>query len=524
MISSSPPPCFPIPQSFAAPMNLPYGLLSLGVAAALTGLACAQSGGPEDYNFNFHNMGTDAAVFTTGPVLFGALTGNQNFAGPGDSIRTCYGIDSFQGGRNQSTGRTNITHLSWIQGSSLTSNGVSIGLSTVLAQSVDSLDGDACFSSLFLQGNDTITGNPITLNSQFGASFVPPVLFPGPFGGSFLNLSMEVVGSNGIGITLDSTLGEDSNGFPLIPHVIFEVQGPVDGGFDNNQYYLASTSETIGLGTAGLGTGGVTNGNERMGQSIFGAGNTADVTGAISHNRLTGFTPATGLVAGTTVTFNGPQQDHWTGYHLASQTPMAWAINDGSTGGGGPDWSISGPISTINLRTIDIRAGAENPGSGALISEPGLAFNSPFYVWSATPAALMLQEPMSWDTTLGFASPGSQVLGPQSTSRAGLQTVPVNFDALTSAFLSVASLSAGTTHLPALDIDADGSGDIFEFGEGLGTVGEATLPNAVPLVLSPKPGLAGTKLGVVSAGIQLDVSQFTLSITEFSSGVTIVLQ
>ena len=501
-------------------------LLPYGVTAMLAGLASAQSGGPEDYNFNFHNMGTDAGVFLSGPALFGALTGAPGFAGPGSSIRTCYGIDSFQGGRNQSSGASNITYLSWIQGHSLTSPGVSIGLSTVLAQSVDSLDGDACFSAIFAQGNDTLTGNPVTLNSQIGGSFLPGTFFGfGTGGRAFLSLAVEFAGSNGLGITMDSILGEDANGFPLLPHVIFEVQGPANGGAGNTQYYLASTSERIGLGTAGAGTGGVTNGNGRMGQSIFGAGNTADITGAISHNRITAFNPATGLVGGTTVAINGPEQDHWTGYHLASQTPMAWAVNDGSTGGGGPDWSVSGPISTVNLRTIDVRAGAEEPGSGALISKPGLVVNSPIFLLSATPATLMLQEPMSWDTTLGFASPGSQMLGLRPTLRAGLQTVPINFDTLTSAFVLVAPLSLGTSYRPALDPDADNSaGAVVQFGEGLGTAGESTLPSAFPLVTSPKPNLAGTKLGIASAGVQLDLAEFTLGVTEFSSGVTVVLQ
>lgn len=78
-------------------------------------------------------------------------------------------------------------------------------------------------------------------------------------------------------------------------------------------------------------------------------------------------------------------------------------------------------------------------------------------------------------------------------------------------------------HLPAQDFDADNSTDILGFGEGLGTPGESTLPFAVPLVSSPKPGLAGTRLGIASVGIQLDVALFTLGPTEFSSGVTVVL-
>ena len=267
-------------------------IAALSTALALMGVTHAQTGGPEDYNFNFHNMGTSEDVFATGPMIFGALTGNQNFAGPGDSIRTCYGIDSFQGGRNQSTGGLSITHMSWVQGASLLSTGVDIGLSTILAQSVDSLDGDACFSSLFSQGNDTVTGNPITLRSQFGASIDPPKFNLQT--GIFLDLVLELDSSTGFNLTLDNTLGTDSNGFPLIPHVIFEVQGPANEGINNNQYYLLSTSERIGLGTAGMGTGGVTNGNGRMGQSIFGLGNTADLTGTISHNRITAFTPGAG--------------------------------------------------------------------------------------------------------------------------------------------------------------------------------------------------------------------------------------
>lgn len=513
--------------------SLPSTALALAASATA---ALAQTGGPEDYGFNYHNMGTDSAVFVSGPVLFGALTGNQSFAGPGDSIRTCYGIDSFQGGRNQSTGFANITHLSWVQSASLFSpNGVQPGLSSVLAQSVDSLDGDACLSSFFDQGVDTVTGAPITLNSSFGGALLLPS-FQIPLGSTGLEIAAEFAGSNGIGIELPFTLGADGNGLPLIPHVVFEVQGPQNEGPNNNQYYLASTSEKIGLGSAGSGTGGVTNGNGRMGQAIFGI--TADLSGAVSHNRITGFSPATGLVGGTTVSFSSPASDHWSGYALATQTPMTWAVNGTSSGGGGPDWRVSAtPITSLDLRVLDVRAGGEGDtlfsqttGAvpfGTLIDNPGLIFNAPAFLWSTQSATLMLQQPLSWDTSTGSAIPGSPSFGFLATTRAGLQRLPIHSDPLTAGFLAIAKLSFGTSFRSAADPDADffgPPGTYLEFGQGLDIDGESRLPQSLPAVAGPKPNLAGERLGIAAVGLQFDVATLQLTATEVASPVTVVLQ
>ncbi len=496
----------------------------------------AQTVAPDDYNFNFSNMATEVSVFTTGPLLFGSLSGSgePQFAGVGDSIRTCYGIDSFQGGRNESTGFSNITYLSWVQGHALSSPGVDIGLSSVLAQSVDSLDGDACFSALFFQGLDTMTGQPVTLRSAMGGAFVPGlILQPGTGGGSMATLVLEVVGSNGLGFQMPSTLGSDKNGFPLLPHVIFEVQGPANGGPQNNQYYIASTAENLGLGAGGEGTGGVTNGNGRMAQSLFGAGSTADLTGAISHNRLTAFSPATGLIGTTTVTLSGADHDHWSGYVLASRTPVTWAINNGRTGGGGPDWSVSGSISTIDLRVLDVRAGGEGDSLfsaesgtaplGSSLDNPDLAVNAPLFLWSASPATLMLQQPLSWDTSTGAAVQGDADVGQFFTDRAGLQRLPLRFDRLTSAFLGIQGLALGQTFRSALD-PSDGGVSQLQLGQGLGVDGESRLPNAFPIVSKPKPNLAGRRLGLTAAGLQFDAITGQLVLTEFASACTIVLQ
>lgn len=516
-------------------------LLTASAAVALTGLANAQTGGVEDYNFNWHQVATTPAVFTAGAGLFGVISGTPNFYGVGDSIRTCYGIDQFQGGRNQSDGATNITWIAWTLGHAVVSAGPDVGLSSVIGATVDSLEGDACLSGLFIQGTDSTTGLPITLNETIGVQLTLGFIAGlGTGGGAFASIAVELVGSNaalpgfGVGVQIPNTLGVDPTlGFPLLPHIIFENQGPVNEGLQNNQYFLASTTETIGIGTAGSGTGGVTNGNALQGFGPLGA--TADASLAYSPHRFTGMDNAGVFVGITTVFFTAPQNDVFILGSLATQTPATWAISGTSTGAGGPDWVVStDPVATVNLRTLDVRAGGEGDTLsslstglaplGASIDNPGLAFNAPFYLWSGTPAG-MLQLPFTWDTTLGFPSPGSQILGPQATSRAGAQTVPINFDALTGLFLGVGALTVGGPFSSAVDIQADGvASSLFDLGLGTGSEGESLLPVAVPIVPAANPGLAGTRIGIASAGVQFDVIANTLNVTEFSSGVTVVLQ
>ena len=227
--------------------KLPFSIASAFALVALTPVGLAQTGAVDDYNFNFVNMSSGLNTFFTARQLFGAVTGGVGSMG--GSIRVCYGIDSFQGGRNESTGSTNITYLSWIQGHSNNSPGLELGLSTVLAQSVDSLDGDACVSSLFSQGFDTVSNRPVTLQTVIGASILLGLVpSPGSGGAFFPTILVELAGSNGVGIQLPTTLGS-SGDFPLLPHVIFEVQGPNNRGLSELNTSSRPRRRTLGSAT-----------------------------------------------------------------------------------------------------------------------------------------------------------------------------------------------------------------------------------------------------------------------------------
>ena len=488
--------------------------------AALAPTAVAQ--GPFDLNWANMEYGTftGAAGIVPDSALFGAILGGSPAPGfgPGDTIRVCYGIDTTQGGRNQSESRWEALAFQVQLGYSNSASpfGIPLGVVSLHSASVDSLDGDACFSSLFAQGSDSVTGNPITLNSRL--EFVAALgVLPVPTGSGIYDVRFQFLGSTGV--TGATTLGTDASGFPLLTNLIYELQGPLNGGGGGTHYFLYSTSETVGTGVNGVGTGGVTNGNGRQASAILGS--TADLTGAISHNRMTAYAPGPGLIGTTVVPFTGFDTDVCAIGMVALKTPFLWAVQEDAagnpaTGGGAPDWRISGPVSVVDLRATDVVAPLE------AAANPGIIFNAPFFLWSATPAGAMLQQPMSWDTSSGTAQPGSSVLGPQLTARAGAQTVPANFDAVMLSFLSKSAQSFGGDFLAASTGPSTG---LTPSGQGTDEVGMGTLSaGAFPLAPAPAPGLAGVRLGIAAVGLQFDVLAPSLSLTELASGLTIVLQ
>jgi hypothetical protein len=320
---------------------------------------------------------------------------------------------------------------------------------------------------------------------------------------------------------------------PLLTHLIYEVQGPLNGGPTDNQYYLASTSEALGVGDgAGNFTGGVTNGNGQQAFSLFATD--ALSSGAISHNRLTGYTPAAGLFGTTTVTFNGPETDMWVG-SVAFRTPVLWAGKEQAggvnTGGGGPDWVVSSdPVDNVIVRSIDILAGGEGDSSTAAGFGKVLVANRPVFLYSATPAANMITNPFSWDDLGGgiaIAQPGGIILGPQITLRAGSQTIPANFDTVTTAFLGITPLTFGTDYTSALDSGLDGStATLFENGQGIAGGGMATWATGspVPAAAAANPASQGTEIGIAAVGLQFDLVTNQLGLTEVYNSLEIILQ
>ena len=231
-----------------------------------------------------------------------------------------------------------------------------------------------------------------------------------------------------------------------------------------------------------------------------------------------------------------------------SPTPRA----GGSAAAGGNDWQASvAPVSVVDLRFNDHLAGAAtNPdvlackgGVGGLPAagfDPCIFFNQSFFVWSATPSGSMLNTPMSWDDlntpgigALVFPQPGSIVLGPTLTSREGPQTIPVNFDAVTSAILSVSGLSLGSSFSCSDDIFFDstiavGGTSLSAFWEGMFgpiTSGVSGFSGgAIQVVGTPNPNLAGQEFGIAALGLQVSACTGLLSLTEVANSLTINFQ
>jgi hypothetical protein len=494
-------------------MNYRSTLLTASAAVALAGLANAQVNGPHDFNWASIHSGPAAVLFD--PNFFsGGNPGNP--VGIGDGLRVCYAVAVTQGGRNQ----TGQAFVSWFRvaqawGGNNTTPGVDIGPLFIASQVSQAVGDDSCLSGLFIQ-----TG---TINSGGSLFLGAPGVIAGTAGtsinqGGFWNIAFEFIGTN---LPSVATTAGTQGGLagPLLAHLVFEVQGPVAEGGNNKQYWLGSTSEKNGISTAG--TGGVTAGANGFGSAVYGV--PAQTSSAVSGTRWTSFDAGAGLLNGGTIAF-ATAGDLETLHAVAFQTPYYSGANNGNTGSGNSDWRVtSAPTSVINWRVIDRLSGAQNPSSGATgVSLPGLVFNRPFHLFSATPAVSKQQLPLSWDD-LGGALPsqaGSYLFPPQATTRAGSQRVHVNFDATTQLFLQFGLFGAGFTNY-----DGGVTPEIFDFGVGLGLAGEA-LWSATGIPLStPAPGAGGFRLGSHALLLQINVlTGGALLVAETTNARTAVLQ
>jgi len=503
---------------------------------------------PNDYNFQWAPVSNLAQVALPGPFLFsfgGSIPPHQ--AGLGDAIRRCYSVDITQGGRNE-LGSYETTWFSFVRGwaPSSPTPGVNVGLLSIQSATESDLGGDACLSPWFSSVGNT-GGHNVSIAAVLGPQ-------PGTIGAAFPQVWQSVfqwsaTSTSFQGVPGANTIGTDSLGLPLLANVIYEIQGPINAAAGNIQYYMGTTDEIVGTGSAstvaGRGTGGVTNGNSNWGISLFGV--TADQSGATSHSRLFGFAPATGQsVSAPAFWGNSPGSAEFNDY-VAFTEPFLWAENDGSIGSGGPDWNVStGTPSNVQLWLKDIKSGAEGTsnlfwktgGAGGFSAsyDPTLLLNIGYFFWSTTPAVTMQQLPMSWDDLNGALPPkaGSYALN-TPTSREGIQTLPVNLDPLTVAMLGQPGLSLGTTFTGAdsvwYDAGLPGQQAIWEglFAPVASGISKLSMAGgaAFPVVPVANPSLAGTNLGVAALSFQLRTDPvFGLrgEIAEVASALTVTLQ
>ena len=278
---------------------------------------------------------------------------------------------------------------------------------------------------------------------------------------------------------------------------------------------------------------------------------TADASGTTSHTRYFGFDPAFGLTATTPWWGTTAGSAEVNGF-VSFATPFLWAENNGSIGGGGADWNIaSGAPSSVHVWLKDITSGAQGTadvlwktgggGAAGAAFDPTLLLNYGFFFWSATPAGSMQQLPMSWDDLGGFAPPkaGSYLLQSAVARNAdqgiALYSLPVNFDALTSAMLALPGLSNGTTFTGADSVWYDaGPGGLQAIWEGMFDPVESGLSKltiagggAFPVAPAPDPSLGGTNVGVGAISIQVRLGGPTgviVDVAEVASALTITLQ
>ncbi len=524
-------------------MNYRNTLLAAGAAVALAGLSNAQV----DYSHNWQTMNfgfNGSLIFTGGDGFWGGLNPSplsDNFGGIGDSLRICYGIDATQGGTNEN-GLSSTTWFTVAQGHTLAQTANSAGVISAAASSYDSAAGDACFSPLFGQvdPNDGVTPLNRFDSTAFifanltygGATAVPTFWF------SYFQVFNGLTGGAIQAENIKGTVPGSPFANPLLTNMVLEIQGPANESVGNIQYYLANTDEVVGLNG-----GGVTNGNLSMGEGLFGLGYTADLTGAVVHSRITSFEVNTLALTGTTtVGFGGLSTDQWYG-SLAFDEPFVWAGNDpiGSgvlnTGAGGMDWSIGTFVSTIQLRVLDMLSGGEVAGGLdpltplTTVTNPFIGASLPYFLFSGTKAAGSFQQPCSW-CDLGGALPmqaGSIILGPQATNRQGNQTIPIEFDSLTSSFLSQAAYAVGGNFTGAGDPFLDNSlTSLFEDGVGIGIAGSAGMNAPLPVGAAPNASLAGAKVCVAAALLEASINPLTgalqVGINEIATGGTINLQ
>ena len=520
--------------------------------AALAALAVASSAQapllPTDYSHNWAPMHALPTTAFDGPALFGLFTGTQTFATPTEGIRRVYGFDTTQGGRNQSTGQWESAWFKLAQGYASTNAlpGVDVGKVIVGSASDSDPESDAGFAP-------TVSSVGNTGGWHLSADMTPGLIsatagFPYPWTWELaFQWTGGAVGPAGVTgpIAIGTDLGGGGPGNPLLANAILEMRGPATGGPLNDQYYLASINESVGLNPAG--TGGVTNGNTDLGKSLF--GDQAHKTNAVSHTRLFYQHPLFGAAIATNIFVNQAGDTEWA-LEMAFNTPFLWASKNGYEGSGSADWQASAaPVSIVDLRLVDHLSGAQTNanvdykfgGSGppAAAYDASILFNRPLFLWSASHAVGMWQEPTSWDDLGGALFPAQQgglALGSIATSREGWQRVPLIFDGLTAAILSFPNVSFGTTFTgsedPFLDgLVVDGTGkshsSLFEGIFDPIISGVSCLSSGpIPVVSSPQPSLAGAKLGIAAIGIQIRStgSGNVLELTEVSSSLEIDLQ
>lgn len=523
-------------------------LAALGAAAfVFSGISVAQTSS-NDYDFNFAPMANGVQVGLPGSFVFSFGASTTHWPGIGDAIRRCYSVDVTQGGRNE-TGSYDTTWFTFGQGFAAGNPipGVDVGVLSIQSATDSDLGGDACLSPWFSSAGNTgghKTSVAVVLGLQGGtAGFAFPSVWQSVFqwSGGTTTVFPGVPGENVIGV--------DSLGLPLIANVIYEIQGPINSGSGNNQYYLGTTDELSGNGAAsatpGRGTGGVTNGNSNWGLSLFGV--TADQSGAISHTRIFGFDPVTGIFQGGNAFWGNSIGSAEANGFVAFGTPFLWAENNGSIGAGGPDWNIgSGTPSQVQVWLKDIKSGAEGTsdvlwktgggGAAGAAFDPNLLFNFGYFFWSATSAATMQQLPMSWDDLGGAVPPkaGSYILS-TATTREGTQSLPVNFDALTGVMLGLPGMSSGTPFTGADSVWYDaGPAGLQAIWEGMFDAVESGLSKltvaggaAFPVSPAANPALAGKNIGVAGLSVQIRLDPIIgvkVEIAEVGSALTLTLQ
>jgi hypothetical protein len=492
--------------------------MAASAAVALTGLANAQAG--NDHNWNSLRSGPPVLVF--GPGFFDVNATGADI-GIGDAMRACYSVDITQGGRNETNGGNwELTWAYYTQawGGNNTIPGVDLGPMLFNSQVSDDLGDDSCFTGFFAQA-----GN---LSESFGG-FILPGVIAGTAGSSlnqgfFWQIAFQFTGSplpqgpNTLGA--DPVAGAFFPGTPLLAHFLFEVQGPVNAGDFNKQYFIGSTSELNGINPAG--TGGSTNGNVLSGLNLFGV--TADQSGTVAGSRWTAFDEINNTLTGGTIFLNQPGDTEWFG-GVAFSTPNLSGINNANTGGGNADWTVTGGnLSTIDFRILDRLSGSQTTAGAASVFDPFIVFNQAFILLSGTPSALGQQKALSWDDLGGVVPPkfGTYILPPQNTVREGAQTIAINFDASTSAFLGagIGLLGAFTNNISPIDGSVT---SLFDYGIGSGISGTSQLPAALALA-TPAAGAGGVRLGIHGLGLQVSALVGSLDVTELTNAKTAVLQ
>lgn len=494
-----------------------------------------------------HVPGGFAAI--SGPGLFSVPGGGVNYATLGDAIRRCYRIDQTQGGRNQSTGgfgppslvpgqptalpgTFEASQIQLVQGYGPQSalGSPAAGFVSLLAATESDLGGDVCFAP-FLQSAQNTGGTRLALTTLVGPFGGSPPPFP-----TVTLSSIQFSSTTGSPVPGPTVIGTDATvGNPLLANVILEVQGPLNGGPANNQYYLASGLESTGLGASfgGLaGTGGVTLGNADWGSSIFAVG--AAASGAVSSSRVIATDRGSGTV--TFGFYQPPGAPAGRGELVGMvgfATPSLWAENDGNEGAGAADWVVSTtPVSIVDLRAVDHLYGFRgDPSFGAdpCVSGAG-ALNLPLFFWSSDAAASLQQRPYSWDD-LGQptgAQPGSFAGGWIDTIEEGPQTLPFTDDVVTATALTDAGISLGSSWSSSQLPLGFGTG-LFEgvftpIVQGVSRFSGGPRP-AVP---RPLPSLAGRRVGVAFVGYLLEAPgcpfASTVRATRVGSTLTIVFQ